>query len=464
MRAFGTQFRAESTRILTIFTTSLSPLHIPQIQAQLILQNLHSHPLIAHHFINTCHHLHLLGSAFLFFTHIPKPHVFICNSLIRAFSHSKIPHTPLFLYTHMNRNSISPNNYTFPFVLKSLADFKDLVGGQSVHTHVVKSGHASDLYVQNTLMDVYASCGKMGLCKKVFDEMLHTDVVSWTILIMGYRVSFMLDDALIVFEQMQYAGVDPNRVTIVNALAACASFGAIEMGVWIHEFVKTKRWEVDVVLGTALIDMYGKCGRIKEALAVFQAMKEKNVYTWNVFINGLASAKCGEEAIAWFKRMDEEGVEADDVTLVAVLSACSHSGLVNSGRQIFWSLIHGRFGFSPGIKHYSCMVDILARNGCIEEACVMIKDMPFEATRSMWGSLLTGSRAHGSLEVSEIAARRLVEMEPENGGYYVVLSNIYAEMGKWSEVEKVREIMKERGLKKDLGSSSVELQEVGKYA
>ncbi|XP_038898992.1 pentatricopeptide repeat-containing protein At5g56310-like [Benincasa hispida] len=462
MTPFTAQFRAESNRILSVFTTSLSPIHIPQIQAQLILQNLHSNPTIAHHFINTCHHLQLLDSALLFFNHIPKPHVFVCNSLIRAFSHSKIPHTPLSIYTHMNRNSIFPNNYTFPFLLKSLADFNDLVSGQSVHTHVLKLGYVADVYVQNSLMDVYASCGKMGLCKKVFDEMPQRDVVSWTVLIMGYRVSLMFDDALIAFEQMQYAGVEPNRVTMVNALAACANFGAIEMGVWIHEFVKRKGWEMDVILGTSLIDMYGKCGRIKEGLVVFQAMKEKNVYTWNALIKGLALAKSGEEAIAWFNRMDEEGVEPDEVTLVAVLCACSHSGLVDMGKQIFQSLTDRRFGFSPGIKHYSCMVDLLARYGCIEAAFVLIKDMPFEATKAMWGSLLAGSRAHGGLEVSEIAAKKLVEMEPENGAYYVVLSNIYAEMEKWSEVEKVREMMKERGLKKDLGSSSVELQEAVK--
>ncbi|XP_022149927.1 pentatricopeptide repeat-containing protein At5g56310-like isoform X2 [Momordica charantia] len=462
MKPSAAQLWAQSNRILSLLAASLSPIHIPQIQSQLILQNLHSSTAIAHHFINACHFLRLLDSALLFFTHFPNPHVFVFNSLIRAFSHSKIPHTPLSIYAHMNRNSILPNNYTFPFLLKSLSDFNDLVGGQSVHTHVVKWGFVSDVYVQNSLMDVYASCGRMGLCRKVFDEMPQRDVVSWTVLIMGYRGGLMFDDALVAFEHMQYAGVEPNCVTMVNALAACAGYGAIEMGVWIHEFVKRRGWEVDVILGTSLIDMYGKCGRIKEGLVVFQAMKEKNVFTWNALIKGLALAKSGEEAIAWFKRMDEEGVEADEVTLVAVLCACSHSGLVNKGREIFRALVDGSYGFSPGIKHFSCMVDLLARSGCIEEAFVLIKDMPFDATKAMWGSLLAGGRANGSLEVSEFAARKLVEMEPENGAYYVVLSNILAEMGRWGEVEEVRDIMRERGLKKDSGSSSVELQEVGR--
>ncbi|GLT72678.1 hypothetical protein SLA2020_445880 [Shorea laevis] len=147
-------------------------------------------------------------------------------------------HPSFYIHTHMHRNSIAPNNYTFPVLLKSLSDFHDLKQGQCLHTHVIKLGHLNDIYVQNSLLDVYASCGHMGLCRRVFDEMPQGDVVSWTVLIMGYKNAGEYDDALIAFEQMQYAGVVPNRVTMVNALAVCANFGALEMGVWIHDFIK----------------------------------------------------------------------------------------------------------------------------------------------------------------------------------------------------------------------------------
>ena len=322
----------------------------------------------------------------------------------------------------------------------------------------MKLGHLYDIYVQNSLLDVYASCGKMGLCHKVFDEMPQRDVVSWTVLIMGYKNAGKYDDALMAFEQMQYAGVVPNHVTMVNALAACANFGALDMGVWIHDFIKRSGWELDVILGTALIDMYGKCGRIEEGLCVFESMNEKNVFTWNALIKGLALAKSGEEAVLWFNRMELEGFKADEVTLVGVLCACSHSGFVDTGRWIFNSLIGGKYGFSPGVKHYACMVDLFARAGYLEDAFKFIRDMPFEPTKAMWGSLLAGSRARGNLKFSEFAAWKLVELEPENSGYYVVLSNLFAEMGRWSDVEKVRMMMKERGLMKDLGCSSVELE------
>lgn len=301
----------------------------------------------------------------------------------------------------------------------------------------------------------------MGLCRRVFDEMLQRDVVSWTVLIKGYRSAGKFDEALITFEQMQYAGVIPNHVTMVNALAACADFGALEMGVWIHDFIRRSKWELDVILGTSLINMYGRCGRIEEGLAVFKNMKEKNTFTWNAVIQGLAIAKSGEDAVWWFNRMEQERIPADSATLVEVLCACSHSGLVDKGKQIFSSLLEGKYGLSPNVKHYACMIDLFSRAGFLEEAFKCIKEMPFEPTKAMWGSLLAGGRANGDVELSEFAAWKLVELEPGNSSYYVVLSNMYAELGRWSDAEKMRRMMNERGLKKDLGWSVVELEHQG---
>ncbi|KAJ4956258.1 hypothetical protein NE237_013041 [Protea cynaroides] len=287
--------------------------------------------------------------------------------------------------------------------------------------------------------------------------MPHRDAVSWTVLIAGNRNAGELDESLIAFEQMLLSGVSPNRVTMVNALSACACSGALEMGVWIHDFITKNGWEVDVILGTSLVDMYAKCGRIDVGLSVFQSMRQKNVFTWNALIKGLALAKSGKEAVLWFFRMEAEGIKPDEVTLLGVLCACSHSGLVAVGTQIFNSMVDGRYGFSPGPKHYSCMIDMFGRAGCLDEAFEFMGKMPFEPTKVMWGAFLAGCRAHGNLELSEFAGRKLVELEPENGAYYVLLSNLYAEMERWSDVERVRLLMKERGLRKDLGCSSVEL-------
>lgn len=359
----------------------------------------------------------------------------------------------------MHQERIFPNNYTYPFVLKSLSDLKELKLGKSVHTHVVKWGFACDIYVQNSLLNLYASCGETEFCHQLFDEMPQRDVVSWTVLIMGYKDCGKYGDAVGVFERMRDSGVVPNRVTMVNALSACANCGGLDIGVWIHDYIRRSGWEMDVILGTSLIDMYGKCGKIERGFWVFQEMKDRNVYTWNAMIRGLALAKSGEEALRWFFIMERENVKPDEVTLVAVLCACVYCGMVARGREIFSWLMSGKYGFPPSVKHYACMVDLLARSGHLEDALRMIKEMPVEPTKSVWGALLVGCRLHGNQELSEFAAWKLIGLAPRNSAYYVVLANLYGEMGRWNDAERIRALMKERGLSKDLGSSSVELED-----
>lgn len=334
-----------------------------------------------------------------------------------------------------------------------------------MHTHVVKLGHLDDVYIGNSLLHLYGSAtGEMLDCRRLFEEMPLRDVVSWTAMITGYRNARRFDDALFAFEQMQYAGVEPNRVTLVNALAACSSHGAVEMGVWIHDLVRRRGLELDVSLGTALVDMYGKCGRVDEGLRVFERMKERNVWSWNAAIKGLANAMRSHEAVKLFRDMVRQGIEADEVTLLAVLSAYSHSRLIEEGRELFDSLVQGKYRISASVKHYACMVDLLARAGRLMDAYDLINSMPFGPTKTMWGALVVGCRAYKNLELGEFAATKLVEMEPENSTHYVVLSNVYSEMGRWNESREVRDFMKSKGLKKDLGYSSVEPELVEAYS
>ncbi|KAG8389464.1 hypothetical protein BUALT_Bualt02G0232100 [Buddleja alternifolia] len=451
-----------SLRILNLLTTSCTTRsHAHQILAQLILRNVRSNTTVAYGFITACHSLNLLSSAALplYINNLTTtPHTFICNTLLKAFSHSSTPQKSALIYSHMHRNSISVNHYSFPFVLKALAGLKLVKEGASVHCQIIKLGFMSDVYVGNSLLNLYAAIGEMGFCGNVFDEMSQRDVVSWTTLISGFNESGKFDDALITFERMRSEGVVPNQVTAVNVLAVCAGFRALDMGVWMHEHMKRSGWELDVILGTSLIDMYGSCGRIEEGLRVFEEMSKKNVFTWNAIIKGLALSKSGKEAVKWFLRMEEEGYQPDEVTLISLLSACVHSGFVHMGRRIFSSLVDEKYGFRPNVKHYGCMVDLLVRSRCLDEAVKLINEMPYQPTVSIWGALLAGCRAQANLELSEFAAWKLVELEPENCAYYVVLSNLYAEMGRWNDVEKVRELMKERGLKKDMGSSAVEFE------
>ncbi|KAK1277965.1 Pentatricopeptide repeat-containing protein [Acorus gramineus] len=439
--------------------TTLTKPQLHQILAKIILHNLHPNPTITISFIKASAHLNLLHfSLLLFHHHFHRPHVLISNHLIRALSHSPSPLPSLSVFSKVHSFSFPTNNYTYPFILKSLSDLRLLKQGQSVHTHLIKTGHFGDLYVQNSILNLYSSCGEMGDCEKVFDEIPVRDAVSWTVMVSGNRCLGRFGEALAYFTRMQFHGVSPNHVTMVNALAACAGAGELDMGVWIHEYVRKQGWELDVILGTSLVDMYGKCGRINIGVDVFLSMVERNVCTWNSLIGGLALARSGEEAVRWFFRMDDEGIKPDSVSGVCVLCACSHSGLVDMGRWIFQMVVSGKYGFSPGIKHYGCMIDLLGRAGLLEEAVEFVERMPFEANVVIWVSLLSACRAHGDLDLSVLTARKLVELEPERGAYYALLSNLYAEMGRWSDVMEVRRAMRERSLKKDLDSSITEME------
>ncbi|XP_073008360.1 pentatricopeptide repeat-containing protein At5g66520-like [Typha latifolia] len=440
-------------RILHAINTTTSPSHLPPLLSLLLRRHLLSDTTISSSFLRAALILRHLPLAFSPFSLLPRPHVFLYNSFLRFLPRpSSFP--PLLLFSHMLSASVSPNRYTFPLLLNSISD---PFHGGVLHAHIVRSGFSSDLYVRNSLLQLYSAvCGDINGAQRVFDEMPMREVVAWTTLIKAYNNCGRSSDAIAAFRTMQFSGIAPNRVTMVNALDACAAHGALDMGVWIHDYLRKIGWELDVVLGTTLIDMYGKCGRIDVGMSVFLSMREKNVYTWNSVIGGLALAKSGNEALRWFYRMELEGFRPDSVTLIGILCACSHSGLVDVGRQIFESILSGRYGFGPGIKHYGCAVDILGRAGLLDVALDFIEKMPFQPNAVIWGSLLAGCRARGNSRLSEIAARRLVELEPRNVAHYVVLSNLYAEMGRWREAEELRRWMKERGLRKNAGLSLAE--------
>ncbi|KAG6536133.1 pentatricopeptide repeat-containing protein At5g56310-like [Zingiber officinale] len=456
--ALGESLPPAAHRILHAISTCTSPAQLPLIQSQILVHRLHPNTTVASAFINVCLTLRRLSPALSLFSLLHRPHVFLCNTLLRALlllpsSSPSLP--PLFLLSHMLRSSVPPNRYTFPVVLKSLPR-GDLPRGRMLHALSLRFGLTSDLHVRNSLLHLYATAADIPSSEQLFDEMPAPDVVAWTTLITGYAGRHRPGDALLAFERMHFAGVVPNRVTMVSALVACAAHGALDVGVWIHDYIRNRGWKLDVVLGTSLVDMYSKCGRIDAGLEVFWSMAERNAYTWNSVIMGLALAKCGREALQWLSRMESEGVRPDGVTLIAVLCACSHSGLVEAAWQLFDAMVAGKYGFRPGIRHYGCMVDLLGRAGLLGEAVRFIEAMPFAPNVVIWGSLLHGSRAHGELSFSELAARKLVELEPTNIAHYVVLSNLYVEMGRWLEAEEVRRFVKESGLRKDPGWSLAE--------
>lgn len=215
---------------------------------------------------------------------------------------------------------------------------------------------------------------------------------------------------------------------------------------------------LNIFIVSSLIDMYAKCGSIKEAYHVFRGMDETNTVLWNTMISGFARHACSLEVMILFEKMQQMGTFPSEVTYVSVLTACSHMGLVESGRKYF-NLMITEHNVSPNVVHYSCMVDLFGRSGLLLEAYNLIEEMPFDATASMWGSLLASCRIHGKLHLAEVAAKHLSEIELNNAVNHILLSNIYAANKKWDEVARIRKLLKESELKKERGKSWIEIKD-----
>ncbi|CAO2162025.1 unnamed protein product [Urochloa humidicola] len=360
--------------------------------------------------------------------------------------------------------------------------------GPQLHSLLLRAGlAASDAHVAASLVQVYCACGRVAAARGVFDEMRGRDLVAWNVMIAGYVKSGDLvrarelfdvmpernvvswttligayaqmkqpEEAVEVFRRMQMEGTEPDAVALLSVLSACGDLGAIDLGEWVHMFVVRRGLFKKIPLMNAIIDMYMKCGCIEKAVDVFEGMQEKSVVTWTTLIAGFALNGLGLQAVEMFRRMERENVAPNDVTFLAVLSACSHVGLTDLGRWYF-NVMVSQYRMKPCVEHYGCMVDILGRAGCLKEAQDLVQEMPFRATAAIWGALLAAARMHGDTGLGEQALLHLIDLEPHNSGNYILLSNIYAEQERWDDVRKLRKAMKERGLRNVPGASSIEI-------
>ncbi|KAE8675143.1 Pentatricopeptide repeat-containing protein [Hibiscus syriacus] len=258
---------------------------------------------------------------------------------------------------------------------------------------------------------------------------------------------------------MQIGEVRPNYVTLVSVLPAISRIGALELGKWVHLYAERNEIVIDDALGSALVDMYAKCGSIEKAIQVFNKINKPNTITWSAIIGGLAIHGRAKEALDYFSRMKCEGVTPSDVVYIGILSACSHAGLVEEGRLFFNHIVNG-VDFEPRLEHYGCMVDLLGRSGLLKEAEEFISNMPIKPDDVIWKALLGACKMHGNIEMGDRAAQILMNIAPRDSGAYVSLSNIYAASRDWESVARVRLKMKEMDVRKDPGCSWIELDGV----
>eukprot|EP01018_Ginkgo_biloba_P041292 Gb_07260 [translate_table: standard] len=397
-----------------------------------------------------------VAEALELFRRVSDRNVVSWTAMIGGYAQNGQGEEALKLFQQMQVAGVKPNMKTFVSVLPACASLEALKKGMEIHEEIIRSGFQSAIFVANSLVDMYAKCGSIENARNVFDKMHQRDVVSWTAMILAYAQNGYDEVALKLFRQMQLAGVKPDMKTFASVLPVCANLAALEQGKEIHEDIIRSGFQLDVFVESALVDMYAKCGSIENARDVFDKIHERNVVSWNVMIAGYATHGFGKEALKLFEQMRHTGTSPDHVTLVCVLSACCHAGLVDEGQKYFNSMSQ-YYHITPAMEHYGCMVDLLGRAGHLDEAHEFILKMPIKPDATVWGCLLGACRNHSNVELGEQVAECLFELNPKNDTPYVLLSNIYAAAGRWDEIKKVRKMMRDRRVKKKPGCSWIEV-------
>ncbi|XP_050230551.1 pentatricopeptide repeat-containing protein At5g15300 [Mercurialis annua] len=453
------------------------------------------------------------------FDQITEPDIFMWNTMMRGSAQSQKPLKAISLYTQMENRGIKPDKYTFSFLLKACTRLEWKIMGFCIHGKVLKFGFQENTFVRNTLIyyhakfgdlriartifdgsaenDVvawsaltagyarrgelcvarrlfdempmkdlvawnvmitaYVKRGEMGCARELFNEVSKRDVVTWNAMISGYVLCGETKKALEMFEEMRSVGEQPDEVTMLSLLSACADLGDLEVGRKVHcSILEMSLGDLSVLLGNAIIHMYAKCGSVERALEVFSGMRTKDVSTWNSVIVGLALHGHAKESIDVFTVMQRlKNTMPDEITFVGVLVACSHVGKVEEGRKYF-NLMKEKYHIDPNVKHYGCMVDLLGRAGLLNEAFEFIDKMKIEPNAIIWRTLLGACRVHGNVELGRCANEKLLGLRRDESGDYVLLSNIYASIGEWDGAEKVRKLLDDSGARKETGYSLIE--------
>ncbi|XP_057822151.1 pentatricopeptide repeat-containing protein At5g59600 [Cryptomeria japonica] len=416
------------------------------------------------------------------------------NAIIAAYRRKGYPQEALTLFHQMQATGVQPDQFTFSSILQAYAKIRALEQGMCIHQRIIGRGFLSDVVVASALIDMYTKCGSIDTARQLFDKMSQRDVISWNAMIAGYAQNAVLDKALNLFKevprrdtfswnamiagyaqigdlnqalkifkemprpdvvswnaliagytqngfaekaletfnQMQYAGIKPDATTFSSVLPACAKMGALKQGVYIHQCIVENGFLLNVIVASALVDMYAKCGSIQKAHELFNKMPQKNVVSWSAIIAGYAQNGFCKAALKLFELMRQSGTYPNHVSFACVLLACSHAGLVDEGCKYFNGM--SEQCITPTTDHYVCLADLLARAGYLEQTLNFIIKMPIKPVVVVWASLLGACRTHKNIQLGVFTATVLFELDPKNSAAYVLLSNIYAEVGRWGEV------------------------------
>lgn len=358
------------------------------------------------------------------------------------------------LFCKMNREGVRPNHFTYSTILTA----QPAISIFQVHAQVIKTDYEKSPSVGTALLDAYIKIGYVDEAAKVFELIDEKDIVAWSAMVAGYAQRGDTEGAVKIFLQLAKEGVKPNEFTFCSVIDACAApTAAVEQGKQFHACSIKSALANALCISSALVTMYAKKGNIESANEVFKRQGERDLVSWNSMISGYAQHGHGKKALQVFEEMRRRDLEMDDITFIGVISACTHTGLVNEGQRYFNMMVKDHH-IDPTMEHYSCMVDLYSRAGLIEKAMDIVNQMPFPAGSTVWRTVLAACRVHRNLELGKHAAEKLISLQPQDSAAYVLLSNIYAATGNWQERAKVRKLMDKRNVKKEAGYSWIEVK------
>ncbi|CAK7326160.1 unnamed protein product [Dovyalis caffra] len=378
------------------------------------------------------------------------------TAMIVGYTQNGCPEEALKLYLRKEWACFLPNDVTISSVFSACSQLLNLNLGRSVHGLSIKLGLWEPI-VTNSLVDFYAKCQMNREALYIFETVSDRDVVAWNSIISAFSQNGSAYEALELFHQMRMGSVLPDSVTLVSVLSACATLSALQVGSSVHAYtVKSGILSSNVYAGTALLTFYAKCGNAESARVIFDNMDKKTTITWSAMISGYGIQGDGRGSLSVFGDMLKADLKPNEEIFTSILSACSRTGMVGEGWRLF-STICQDYNLVPSKKHYTCMVDLLARAGRLEEALDFIQKMPVQPDVSLFGAFLHGCGLHSRFDLGEVAFRWMLDLHPGEACYYVLMCNLYASDGRWSQVKQVRELMKQRGLMKTPGCSLMEM-------
>ncbi|KAJ9136131.1 hypothetical protein P3X46_033239 [Hevea brasiliensis] len=429
-----------------------------QLHSSLIKMDIGSDSFLGVGLIDMYSKCELMTDAQLVFKLMPEKDLITWNAVITGHSQNGEDIDAISLFPLMHKEVVGVNQTTLSTVLKSVAALQADHFCSQIHAFSVKSGFESDNYVANSLIDAYGKCGYIEAATQVFKESPVVDLVAFTSIITAYSQDGQGEEALKLYLEMQYKDIKPDSFLCSSLLNACANLSAYEQGKQIHVPILKFGFMSDIFAGNSLVNMYAKCGSIDDADRAFSEIPQRGIVSWSAMIGGLAQHGHGKEALHLFNQMLIDGVPPNHITLVSVLCACNHAGLVAEAQRYFKSM-KKLFGIEPMQEHYACMIDLLGRAGKLNEAIELMNKMPFQANASVWGALLGAARIHKNIDLGQQAAEMLFALEPGKSGTHVLLANIYASVGMWDGVAKMRRLMKDSKLKKEPAMSWIEMKD-----